>query len=150
MPLSPSRFINDYDLTLKKLKEAHHSECFFQRNSPVGNLRFSFSKDGTLMGEFICSTEHQGYQGIVHGGIISAVIDASMVQCCMGHGFITYTTDLSIRYRRPVMINTPCVLQTRIVSIARRVLFLLETRIMQNGQVHVEANGRFFKAKYPC
>ena len=145
MPLSLTGPINNYDLTLKELKDAHHSECVFQRNAPVNNLHFCFSDDGTLMGKFLCSTEHQGYDGIVHGGIISAVIDASMAQCCMGHGFVAYTTDLSIHYRRPVRINAPCILQTRIVSTARSVLFSLECQITQHGQVHVEAEGRFFK-----
>ena len=117
MPLSQARPINSYDATLKALKETYHSQCVFQSNSPVDNLRFCFSEDGTLMGEFLCSTEHQGFDGIVHGGIISAIIDASMAQCCMGHGFIAYTTDLSIRYRRPVVINKPCTLKTEIISI---------------------------------
>ena len=145
MPLSLTGPINNYDLTLKELKDAHHSQCVFQRNALVDNLHFCFSEEGTLMGKFLCSTEHQGYDGIVHGGIISAVIDASMAQCCMGHGFVAYTTDLSIRYRRPVEINAPCILQTRIVSTARSVLFSLECQITQHGQVHVEAEGRFFK-----
>ncbi len=149
MPLCPARPGNNYDLTLKELKDAHHSQCVFQHNTPVDNLHFRFSEDGALMGKFLCSIEHQGYDGIVHGGIISAVIDASMAQCCMGHGFVAYTTDLSVRYRRPVGINTPCILQTRIVSTARRVLFSLECQITQNGQVHVEAEGRFFKGEYP-
>ena len=105
MPLLPVQSINNYDLTLKELKDAYHSQCVFQCNAPVDNLQFCFSEDGTLMGEFLCSAEHQGYDGIVHGGIISAIIDASMAQCCMGHGFVAYTTDLSIRYRKPVGID---------------------------------------------
>jgi acyl-coenzyme A thioesterase PaaI-like protein len=113
----------------------------------VDNLQFGFSEDGTLIGNFLCSVDHQGYDGIVHGGIISALIDASMAQCCMGHGFVGYTADLSIRYRKPVEIDTPCIMHTQIVSIARKILYSLECRITQNGQIHVDANGRFFKGE---
>lgn len=103
-------------------------------------------EDGTLTGSFVCSPEHQSYNGIVHGGIIAAIIDASMSQCCMGHGIVAYTTNLSIRYRDPVRIGIPTSLETRIVSEDRGVLFSLECRITQEGHLHVEAKGRFFKA----
>jgi len=145
MPLNSHSSINDYDLALKQLKKTHHSQCVFQRNAPADNLHLGFSEDGTLTGTFLCSSEHQGYDGIVHGGVIAAIIDASMAQCCMGHGFVAYTTDLSIRYRLPIRINTPCLLETRLVSAGRGVLFSLECKITQEWQLHVEAEGRFFR-----
>jgi acyl-coenzyme A thioesterase PaaI-like protein len=135
----------DYDHTLKELQGAHHSNCLFQLNPPVDNLRFCFSEEGMLTGRFVFSAKHQGYNGVVHGGIIAAVIDASMAQCCMGHGIIAYTTDLSIRYRNPVRIAMPILLETRIVGKARDVLFSLECNIVQEGQVYVSAKGRFFR-----
>jgi acyl-coenzyme A thioesterase PaaI-like protein len=135
----------NYDRTLKDLQGVHHSQCFFQHDPPVDNLRFRFSDDGTLIGRFICSTEHQGYDGVVHGGIIAAIIDASMVQCCMGHGIAAYTADLSIRYRSPLRISTPTLLETRIVGRGREVLFSLESNISQEGQTQVAAAARFFK-----
>jgi acyl-coenzyme A thioesterase PaaI-like protein len=145
MSLDSHSSINNYDLALKQLKKAHHSQCVFQCNAPADSLCFRFTEDGTLTGTFLCTSEHQGYDGIVHGGVIAAIIDASMAQCCMGHGFVAYTTDLSIRYRLPVSINTPCVLETRIVSSGRGVLFSLECKITQKGQLHAEAEGRFFR-----
>ncbi len=146
MSFNSTDYIKKYECTLKKLQDAHHSQCIFRHNPPVDNLRFSFSEDGALTGSFVCSTEHQSYNGIVHGGIIAAIIDASMAQCCMGHGIVAYTTNLSIRYRNPVRIDIPTSLETRIVDEARCVLFSLECRIMQEGRLHAEAKGRFFKA----
>jgi acyl-coenzyme A thioesterase PaaI-like protein len=135
----------DYERRFKELQVAYHSQCLFRKNPPVDNLRFSFSEDGVLTGSFHCSTEHQSYDGIVHGGIIAAIIDASMAQCCMGHGIVAYTCDLSIRYRNPVKIATVTGLETRLVDKALGVLFSLECLITQKNQVHVEAAGRFFK-----
>lgn len=146
MPFNSLNHIDEYENNLKRLQNAHHSQCIFLHNPPVDNLLFSFSENGALTGRFICSTEHQGYDGIVHGGIIAAIIDASMVQCCMGQGIVAYTTDLSIRYRNSVRINTLTSLETRIVDKARDVLFSLVCCINQNGQLMVEAKGRFFNA----
>jgi acyl-coenzyme A thioesterase PaaI-like protein len=137
--------VNNYDVALKDLRDIHHSKCFFHHAPPVDNLRFYFAQDGTLLGRFVCSAEHQGYDGVVHGGIIAAIIDASMVQCCMGHGVAAYTADLSVRYRDPLRISTPSLLETRIVGRGRGVLFSLESNITQNGQMQVAATARFFK-----
>jgi acyl-coenzyme A thioesterase PaaI-like protein len=145
MSFEASNPIGDYGDTLKELQATHHSHCLFQLNPPVDNLRFCFSEEGILTGRFVFSSKHQGYNGVVHGGIIAAVIDASMAQCCMGHGIIAYTADLSIQYRDPVRIAVPILLETRIVGQARGVLFSLECNIVQEGQVYVSAKGRFFR-----
>jgi len=145
MSLSMSTSSNDYDRTLQEFQDAYHSKCLFQNYPPVGNLQFYFSEDGVLKGEFICTEKHQGYDRIAHGGIIAAIIDASMAQCCMGHGLAAYTADLSIRYRTPLKILTPTMLVTQIVKKALGVLFTLECSISQEKVVHVEASGRFFK-----
>ena len=137
--------IKNYDRALKDLRGVHHSQCFFRHDPPVDNLRFCFSEEGTLVGTFVCSEEHQGYDGVVHGGIIAAIIDASMVQCCMGHGIAAYTADLSIRYRNPLRISTPTLLKTSIVGRGRGVLFTLESNMTQNEEMQVAATARFFK-----
>ena len=145
MSLVKTESFNSYDATLERLKEIYHSQCLFKYNALLEDLHFYFSNDGTLMCTFSCSAEHQSYDGMIHGGIISAIIDASMVQCCMGHGVIAYTADLSIRYRKSMKINIRSMLQTRIVSIHRGVLYSLESSITQGDQLHIQANGRFFK-----
>ena len=94
----------------------------------------------------MCRENHQGYDRIVHGGITAAIIDASMAQCCMGHGMVAYTAKLAIRYREPLKILVPTLLETRLVKKSVGVLFQLECNITQKNMVHVEAEGHFFKA----
>jgi hypothetical protein len=137
--------IKVYERTLKKNQDTYHSQCIFRNNSLIENMQLFFNENGSLTGEFVCSRYHQGYEGSVLGGIIAAIIDASMAQCCMGHGIIAYTADLSIRYKKPVRINTPTILLTEIAKIIRGKLFSLKCCIKQKGKVHVEATGSFFK-----
>lgn len=130
------------------LKGIYHSQCLFNRQqSFVPGLRFWFDNSGVLHGEFNCNGFQQGYDNMVHGGVISAIIDASMAQCLMGHGIVGYTTDLSVKYRKPVMINTPTVLKTEIVSINCKVLYIMKSEILQNNKLVVQGNGRFYKVR---
>jgi hypothetical protein len=138
----------DYDKTMERLRGEHHSKCLFNRNpSIIPGLRFSFDKSGVLTGEFVCNGFHQGYDGIVHGGVIASIIDASMAQCLMGHGVVGYTVNLSVKYRKPVAIRKPAAIKTFISGLSAGLLYTMKCEIVQDNKVTVKASGRFFKVK---
>lgn len=137
-----------YEHSLAELKAKNHSQCLFNRHpSIVPGLKFWFDDAGTFHGSFRCNTYHQGYDKMVHGGIIAAIVDASMAQCLMGHGVVGYTTNLSIKYRKPVKIDTLTELETSIVAFNCGVLYSIRCRINQKNICVVNADGRFFKVK---
>lgn len=133
----------DYENRLSEISTVYHSRCVFKHNPPVENLRFYFSDDGTLCGKFMPTHTHQGYDSMVHGGIIAAVIDASMAQCLMGHGIIAYTAELSIRYKQPVFIHESVELKTKIVDDFKGRMFRLECSVVQNENDKVSATAKF-------
>jgi len=137
----------DYEQSLQKLKSLHHSQCLFNRNPPVPDLRFRFNDEGVLHGDFTCAGYHQGYDNMVHGGVIAAIIDASMTQCLMGHGIVGYTTDLSIKYRKPVFIRRKANLETSVKEVKMGLLYSMRCEIVQDHNLVVQATGRFFKVK---
>jgi acyl-coenzyme A thioesterase PaaI-like protein len=142
-PHGASRFNGKLD----ELKKIHHNKCVFKRNPPVEGLSFRFRDDGNLVGEFVFTDDYQGYDGMAHGGIVAAVIDAAMTQCLMGHGVVAYTTDLAIRYQKPVKIDTPSVLEATIKESRRGLLYALECKLKQGTEVKVRATGRFYKVR---
>lgn len=137
----------EYELNLQKLKSIHHSKCIFTVNPPVSDLLLRFNDKGSLLGEFTCNGHHQGYDHMVHGGIIAAIIDAAMVQCLMGHGIVAYTADMSIRYCKPVMIGLQAMLEASVETVKLGLLYMMRCEILQNNKLVVRATGKFFKAK---
>jgi len=113
----------------------------------VPGLRFSFDDTGRLHGEFTCEDGHQGYDGMVHGGVIAAITDASMAQCLMGHDIVAYTADLTIKYRKPVKTHQPTVLTTHIETVNVGMLYTMSCEITQNRTLVAEAKARFIKVK---
>ena len=137
-----------YEQTLAELKTKHHSQCLFNSQPMiVSGLKFWFDDTVTFYGSFNCNAYQQGYDGMVHGGVIAVIIDASMAQCLMGHGVVGYTANLSVKYRKPVAIRTPAKLQTSIVAVNCSVLYSMSCKITQNDVCVVKADGRFFKVK---
>jgi uncharacterized protein (TIGR00369 family) len=57
---------------------------------------------GRVRAEFRARATLQGYEGILHGGVVAALLDASMTHCLFHHGVEAVTGDLHVRFVRPV------------------------------------------------
>lgn len=71
--------------------------------NPLG-LNLAFTTDGRIVAaRFQPRAEHSGFQGVVHGGLVSTVLDEAMVWACgVRTGRFAYCAELSVRFRRPV------------------------------------------------
>ncbi len=85
----------------------------------------------------------QGFDGLLHGGVIAALLDDAMWWAVYArHGVITVTADMQLRFRRPI----PITMQLRLEGIAaeRRRIYAAAGRILDpEGQVLAEASARF-------
>lgn len=136
-----------YAVNHDMLVNQHHSRCMFNNHQLVPELKFTFNAKGNLTGNFTCTEYHQGYDTMVHGGLIAAIVDASMVQCLMGHGIVGYTANLSVKYRKPVIIHDNALLETYIEKNICSRLYCMRCDIAQNNRRVVSAHGKFYKIK---
>ncbi len=132
---------------LGRLKELYHSKCMFTKASPVAGLTFEFQDNGMLSGVVTFGETHQSYDERVHGGLVAAIIDASMTQCLMGHSVIAYTVDLNIRYHAPVNIHEETVFETTLLKDKRGQIFELQCLVKQADELKVKGISRFFGKK---
>ncbi len=81
------------------MRAARH--CFVcGSENPIG-LRLQFTHHGEgVRAEFTPSPVHVGYDGIVHGGIIAALIDDAMANIWFVRGEEALTAKLEIRFRQ--------------------------------------------------
>lgn len=80
----------------------------------------------------------QGWAGITHGGIISALLDEVCAQACMGSGMQIVTSELKLRYRAPVPTGSIVTVIGELVGQRRR-LVDVQARLELNGKVMAEA-----------
>jgi acyl-coenzyme A thioesterase PaaI-like protein len=139
--------MNAYQTRLREISSSYHASCIFKHNPPIRGLQFLFNDNGELTAEFTSDESHQGYDSMVHGGIIAAIIDASMAQCLMGHGVVAYTAELKIRYKHPLKINHKVKLTTNIESSYLEKLYKMNTTICQDGICKVVAFSSFISTK---
>jgi len=89
--------------------------CFLcGRQNPIG-LKLDFYEDmeaEQVRVEFTVSDDYQGYPGVVHGGIVAAVLDETAGRAVILHGSdddLFATLRLTVRYRRPTPTDTPLI-----------------------------------------
>lgn len=86
----------------------------------------------------------QGWQGITHGGIVSALLDETCAQACMASGIDVVTGELKLRFRAPVPTGAVVTVVGEVVGERRR-LIDVRGRIEYDGQVMAEAEGVMFR-----
>ena len=121
-----------------------HAKCFACAPTHDQGLHLQFESSGI---QTTCHTEitkaHQSYNGVVHGGILATLLDATMIQC-LHHAFggDPLTSKMDIRWRSGVQIDTPLTV-TACVTSRRGAHGWAHATIMQNGRVCVTARGTF-------
>ncbi|MCX7681205.1 MAG: PaaI family thioesterase [Anaerolineae bacterium] len=93
-------------------KQPNSRMCFLcGRQNPVGlKLEFYEDEEARLVRtEFSIPEEYQGYPGVVHGGIVAAILDETAGRAVMLGGAdenLMATLKLTVRYRRPTPVGT--------------------------------------------
>jgi len=78
------------------------------QDNPRGlRLVFHASESGEMAAEWIPELELEGYLGIVHGGIVSTVLDEAMAKVVDATGAEAVTAELRVRFRQQVSPGSP-------------------------------------------
>lgn len=97
--------------------------CFVCGEKNPAGLHLSFSlHDGKVTAEFVPQKVHQGYKGIVHGGIISALLDEAMVKAALLQGMPAVTAEISIRFKNPLLSGERVLVEASIVKMHRKII----------------------------
>ena len=137
------------DLTqsdLARIRAKEHANCMVCSPSSKGGLglQFDVSKDGSVQATFNCDKVFEGYANVLHGGLISCIIDGAMTNCMFAHGHVAVTAELNVRFQDSVVIGEPATVRAWIDR-SRPRLHVLKAEVVQNQQVKVTAVGKFMR-----
>jgi len=124
-----------------------HEKCFAcGKYSDSGlNLKFRLVSDKAVRGEFILPKNYQGYNGILHGGIIATILDSAMVHLFhLRDGLELKTVKLTVTYRKEIRIGEKYIVKASVNRTVRH-FFRAESQICLGDLVLAEAEGLFRK-----
>jgi len=117
-----------------------------ERN-PIG-LKLTFFRQGEAVeASFTPRPEHEGYIGLVHGGIVATLLDEAMSWAVISAtGRLMVTARMAIAFRRPVAVGQPLRVRGWVEQQQRRLVRArAEVRDAAAGLVLAEAEGTFLR-----
>lgn len=123
-------------------KQPGSKTCFVcGRDNPVGlKIDFYTTAPGETRAEFSIPKHYEGYPGVVHGGIIAAILDETGGRANMDDpSRFMVTAQLNVKYRKPVPSETPLVILGHADERRGRVSHAKSEIQNKNGEVLAEA-----------
>lgn len=113
--------------------------------NPIGlRLRFSSGSDG-VSARFVPTPDHQGFDGVVHGGIICTVLDEAMAWATAAAGLWAMTGEMRTRFRKPLRAGDETIVRGSITSQRGRVIYTAAELRLNDGVVVATATGTFLR-----
>ncbi len=111
--------------------------------NPIGlRLRFTITED-SLYTDFSLPREYQGWTGVVHGGILTLIMDEVQVNAAAAKGYIAPTAEITSRLMLPVRTEARYRAEARITEIKRERLIFTEAVITDDeGRVCCRSTAR--------
>lgn len=119
--------------------------CFVcGKDNPFG-LNITFIKEkNKVKASFIPESKHQGFKGIVHGGILFSILDEIMGRAIVvAKKVMTLTVEIDIKYREKAKIGEEIIFTAQIVKDSGRLIEAEGQACKEDGTLLTEARGKF-------
>ena len=139
---------NEIKSTRKEMKFETYGNCFVCGENNPNGLRLSFKIDKerqTLRTTFSASPTFQGWDGIVHGGIISTLLDEAMAKLVYELGYQAVTASLEIKFKKPAPILELLSVYGEITEVSKRLIRAKAHVAKEDGTVLATGNSILLK-----
>ena len=130
------------------MKELRDNErCYVCGKDNRAGLQAAFAVDTvgrTISGLFTPRTEHEGWEGIVHGGIVAALLDEAMVKLAAHLGIPAVSAEITVKFKAPAAVGDQLSITGKIVKETRR-LIEAEATVTRGLVVIGEARGKLLR-----
>ncbi len=125
-----------------------HAHCLLcgHHNPASWGLCFHHGEGTSVHAALPPSAGLQGYEGVLHGGVLCALLDAAMTHCLFHRGVRAFTADLHVRFLEPVSSAEGVRVRAWIVA-EHSPLYRLASEIVQGDRVMARGEARFMKRR---
>ncbi|ADL11879.1 PaaI family thioesterase [Acetohalobium arabaticum] len=127
--------------------EIEDSEMCFAcgKDNPIG-LKLDFElNDDVVETTFTPRNVHQGFTGIVHGGLLSTLLDEAMANLLYLQDLKAVTAKMEVKFRQPVSIGEDLTITGWIEREKKRTINTVAKILNQDQQKVAEAEAVFIK-----
>jgi uncharacterized protein (TIGR00369 family) len=138
-PFSEASSLNDL------VKQPNSQMCFVcGMENPIGLKQFFYEDStGRVVATFTPEDKHQGYPGVLHGGIAAALLDEVLGRLAIGKGVWLMTARMEIRYRRAIPLDQSLTVVGEVIRDTRRLMEAKGELCLADGSVAAVATATY-------
>jgi len=128
------------------MEKDERNYCFAcSEQNPIGlHLKFSLLKDEAVA-NFTAREEHQGYPGVMHGGLIATLLDEAMAQWLTLNQIKAVTAEMTVKFKKPVPILVPLTIKGKLIYKKRKIYEMESYLLDAQGQILAFAVAKFWQ-----
>lgn len=121
------------------------ARCFAcGKDNAIGlKLEFTHRPDGEALAVWTPAEWHEGWPGVVHGGLLSTVLDEAMSHAVLAAGMTAMTAELRVRFRESAAPGRELTVKGWVVRKAKRLVEAEASITSPDGTEHAHGWGRF-------
>ena len=114
------------------------------KNNTKGlHLEFSFDEqEQRIETTFVPSDDYQGWNGVVHGGIIATLMDECMAKLAQLLGYRVVTASLTVRFKDVANTGKPLSVRGEITKLSKKLIYAKAETRSEGGKVVAEAQAK--------
>ena len=112
-------------------------------------VKFFSESDDSVFFRAAVPAKYQGYDGVVHGGLISALLDEVMANCFFLKGIRCVTAEMNVRFLKPLPIEHEIRVVGKIVERMRKMGMAKGWIEDDSGVRYAEGEGAFYFVEIP-
>jgi len=117
------------------------------QDNPIG-LKLNFQWDGkTARAEFTPTKFYQGWSGVVHGGIITCILDEAISYAALFEGMHCATAEIRVKLKRPALIDESLIITSSVIKKTRKLIEVKANITLKDGTPIAEGTGTQFVIK---
>lgn len=120
--------------------------CFACGESNPSGLHLKFSiETGKASAEFVPQKVHQGYKDIIHGGIISTILDEAMVKASLMQGIPAVTVEITVRFKNVLFTGEKVIVEALIEKKNRKIIEASSVLKKPGGMIIAEGRAKLLR-----
>jgi acyl-coenzyme A thioesterase PaaI-like protein len=130
---------------LREIVRSPRNRCFGCGPANPTGLRLDVEvTNGVARATFVPGEWHEGWEHVVHGGVLATALDEVMGYPLYYRGIVGVTARLELRFRRPARRQDRLLVEASVTRETKKLVDIAGA-IRRDGDVLVEATGRFVK-----
>jgi uncharacterized protein (TIGR00369 family) len=119
--------------------------CFACGKDNADGMKLTFqTHDGgrKITATYVPPEKYQGWQGVVHGGIIATLLDEVMAKAAQKSGYHVVTGELHTRFKSPARVLEPLYLTAELENVRKKIVYVTAVARREDGTVVAEARAK--------